>query len=497
VKPVYDKWGIRVFEGDCLKVMRSMESESIHAVVTDPPYGLTELPTAKVVKALTEWVSGNREYVPLGGKGFMSKSWDRFVPPPAAWDECYRIMKPGAYMLVFAGTRTADLMGISIRLAGFEIRDEIDSIGSRISWIHGQGFAKSRNVAKDIDRMAGLEPTVIGEGRRSQNRSEGWDRPWMRDQMAELGGAGMAAFAITAPVSEAAKQWAGFGTAMKPSHEPIIVAQKPIKGPIAANVLKHGAGALNIAGCRVGNDISRGDRYRGKPPAGKSIHYSAAENSRGEPWDVPAGRWPPNVIFSHSPLLDPDTGEVVGDACAEGCVPGCAVAELDRQSGTLTSGLYKPEHADNGKLTGTYGAMTGRERNTATYGDSGGASRFFHCLRWEDTPFIWTPKAPTRERPRVAGESHSTVKPVSLLRLLCKLVTPPGGIILDCFAGTGTTGQAARAEGFPCILIDDDPQAAEWIRARLDALPKTETPVAEQVPVEPDLNLFDLLGDVS
>jgi len=149
VNPVYDRFGITVFQGDCLKVMRDIPDASISAIVTDPPYGLSQRSTVDTVKAITAWVTGNREYIPVGGGGFMGRAWDRFVPPPAVWDECLRILKPGGWLLSFAGTRMADLMGISIRLAGFEMRDTVESFGGgdateavpgAISWIYGTGF---------------------------------------------------------------------------------------------------------------------------------------------------------------------------------------------------------------------------------------------------------------------------------------------------------------------------------------------------------------------
>lgn len=455
----YDRWGVQAHLGNCVDVMRGMEPESISAILTDPPYGLAELPTDKVVKALTEWVSGNREYIPTGGRGFMSLRWDCFVPPPAAWDECYRVMKPGAYMLVFAGTRTADLMGISIRLAGFTIRETVQ-------WIYASGMPKGLNIGKAIDRAAGVEAEIIdtipdrwaGKGsvlaRSLQNTNDTVN--------------------ITTPTTDAAKQWAGWNTALKPSQEPVIVGQKPFKGTIADNVLKHGTGGLNIGACRVGSE-ERLNGAAGNKPGGASYNMSALGMPQGVAARETIGRWPANVVFSHS------------ESCTEdSCVDGeCPVAELDGQSAGTRSD--KPSASGAAPTAGASMWKLGGVRTEGTiYVDSGGASRFFPCFRFEA-------KAPESERPRIAGESHSTVKPVSLLRFLSKLITPPGGTILDCFAGTGSTGQAARAEGFRCILIDDDPQAIEWIRARLDARPKTEAPAAGEVIVEPDGDLLDLL----
>jgi len=176
------------------------------------------------------------------------------------------------------------------------------------------------------------------------------------------------------------------------------------------------------------------------------------------------------VVLSHVPSVDPDTGEVVGDACADGCVDGCPVRELDQQSGITSSTVRRPTGRDSRGIPNADGMVwrcnDDQQRGVA---DSGGGSRFFPRFRFEA-------KAPTHERPRVAGESHSTVKPIALMRWLVRLVTPPGGIALDCFAGTGVTGQAARAEGFEAVLIDNDPAAIPWIVARLDAHPREDKP---------------------
>jgi site-specific DNA-methyltransferase (adenine-specific) len=466
VKPVYDKWGIRVFEGDCLAVMRGMESESISAVVTDPPAAVS----------------------------FMNKSWDSDRGGRTQWvawlaermTEALRVLKPGGHALVWALPRTSHWTAMALEDAGFDIRD-------CIVHLFGQGFAKSRDISKDIDRMAGIEREVVGmvtAGASSLQRVSRVEQGYRSN----LTNCTPASIPVTAPATDAARQWAGFGTSLKPASEHWWLVRKPFLGSIAANVLKHGAGALNINGCKV---AATGRPLRVSKAEGSVGVFSDGLNGSSAAGVTDDGRWPPNVVLSHAALLDPDTGEVVGDACADGCVPGCAVAELDVQSGVLTSGLFRG-HRTSDKTRNTYGSFKGDSaREVETYGDSGDASRFLPVFRHDQPPFIWSAKAPTSERPMVNGKAHPTVKPLDLMKWLVRLVTPPGGVILDCFAGTGPTGQAARAEGFPCILIEEDPDAIGMIRARLDALPKTETPVVEQVPVEPDLNLFDLLGDVS
>lgn len=336
---------MKIYAGDCLAVLRTLPDCSVDACVTDPPYGLAEHKPAVVTAAITAWTSGDREHVP-DGRGFMSAKWDGFVPPPAVWDECLRVLKPGGHLLCFAGTRTVDLMGLSIRLAGFEIRDSIGH-GSLMAWVQGQGFPKGKSQ-------------------------------------------------------------------LKPAWEPIIVARK--KGPLW----------LNIEGCRT-------------------VHASAAGNTEG--------RWPTNVVFTHS-LMDTD----------QGCEPNCPVAELDQQSGTTTS--QGGSRGASRKRSSMEGGVLGAQPDVKPgFGDTGGASRYFPVFRYQA-------KAPTKERPKVDVDGKQvgwpTVKPLELMRWLVRLVGgQPGSVILDPFAGTGTTGQAAELEGFASVLIERDELALRLIRERL------------------------------
>jgi site-specific DNA-methyltransferase (adenine-specific) len=244
--------------------------------------------------------------------------------------------------------------------------------------------------------------------------------------------------------------------ALKPASEHWWLARKPLSGTVAGNVLEHGTGALNIAGCRVGDGA---DRAPGGP-TGKRVsadegymgRWADAENGRDRP---SGGRWPTNVVFSHPPkVVD---GEVVGDACAAGCVEGCPVAELDRQSGVTPSNARRSK----GSAPGTGYADGWTARSQQCHDDSGSASRFFPVFRYEA-------KAAAVERPKLAdGTAHQTVKPLALIRWLTRLVTPPGGVVLDPFAGSGTTGEAAVIEGFRALLIEKEAPHAELIKVRL------------------------------
>lgn len=395
---------ITIWNGNALPVLRTMPANSVHSIITDPPYGLSDHTPDQVIAAITAWATGDRERVP-DGKGFMGHEWDAFVPPPAIWDECYRVLRPGGHMAVFAGSRTVDLMGLSIRLAGFVMRDTIN-------WLYSSGFPKSRDIGKDMT-----------------------------------------------PGTDTTKEWDGWGTALKPASEPIIVARKPFKGTVAGNVLKHGTGGINIGASKIpapdAPDIAKqclnaGSRYTGIMNGGV---VSASEPRTTSA--TSAGRWPANVVLSHA--MTPDGF----DACENECVDGCAVKTLDEQSGiTPSGGNHRPFTRAN---RGGYAGPMPEHSDYSDTRDSGGASRFYNVFRYQA-------KAPQSERPKVNGKGFATVKPLSLIEWLVTLYTPPGGTVLDNNAGTGTTGQAAYRRGCNCILIERERDHIPYIKQRL-ALP--------------------------
>lgn len=414
---------VQFHRGDALHVLATIPDESVDSIVTDPPYGLSREPD--ITEVLTHWLAGD-DYE-HGGGGFMGKSWDSFVPGPSAWKECLRVLKPGGHLLCFAGSRTVDLMGMAIRLGGFEIRDQLQ-------WLYGSGFPKSMDVAKAIDKNLGVEGGFggpksaahagwIDRGRmRADEGHEGYQRPWMEDSEAVDRNA-----REYLPGSPEAEQWKGWGTALKPAHEPIILARKPLrvdgrKATVAKNVLTHGTGAINIDATRVDGgsrplrewDYKETDNnaYVGR------MDGSLAGGSRAV-GETTQGRWPANVIF------DPEAG-----------------ALLDEQSGISISKPGSPR-------SGRRGDGWGMPHVGAEYDDQGGASRFFYCAK-------------TAKSERNAGlpaglkNDHPTVKPVKLMEWLVKLVTPPGGTVLDPFCGSGTTLVAAERLGFDGIGVDRD-----------------------------------------
>jgi site-specific DNA-methyltransferase (adenine-specific) len=353
----------------------------------------------------------------------MGKKWDYDVPSVEVWQECLRVLKPGGHLLAFAGTRTQHRMAVRIEDAGFEIRD-------MIAWCYGSGFPKSLDVSKAIDKAAGVKREVVGSADVG---------PDMRSGNYENASGRMIAN-ITAPATEAAKQWAGWGTALKPALEPITVARKPLCGTVAENVLQHGTGGLNVDGCRV---AATGESLHG---GGSTVGKRAENHNEGwqRPWmkDEAAreamrersaasqakaeqlGRWPANLIHDGS-------DEVVG-----------LFPETTSGSGV------------KGKRTqvSCYGTPT-QDLETEWEGDTGSAARFFYCA-----------KADSSER---RNSKHPTIKPLALMRYLCRLVCPPDGLVLDPFCGSGTTLEAARLEGFQAIGCELNPEYIRDCKERL------------------------------
>ena len=466
---------IKLILGDCLLKLKELEDNSVDSVVTDPPYGIS----------------------------FMGNKWDYDVPSVDVWKECYRVLKPGGHLLSFSSPRTYHRMAVNVEDAGFEIRDQI-------MWVYGSGFPKSLNVGKAIDKRGGnnLLSNEIGrklkeartsrkitlkrademfcdgttnyswfEGRPKGIRipepevflkiveqwpemKEYYDKTFPADRevietkidagnrTVAILGTEEKEYSITKASTELAKEWDGWGTALKPAHEPIVMARKPFKGDVCSNVLEHGTGALNIDACRIGDEeitVNKLEEWTGFGQL-KNPDYTSEKHT---------GRWPANFIHDGSQeVIDnfPNTGS-------------STPSEKNKNGGEF------PE--DNTIKLGL------KEIRRTGFQDSGSAARYFYCAKankqdrnegceeLEDKQNVFNGKnqndCPSSEikgsvsnkfKTQPKTNHHPTVKPTELMRYLCRLVTPKNGIVLDPFMGSGSTGKAAISEGFNFIGIE-------------------------------------------
>ena len=482
----------QIITADCLEAMAEMEEASVDAIVTDPPYGLEFM--GKEWDRLGDVRQPGDPTFHKSGVGPFDRATVRYgydVDLHAIQDWHYRwaiqalrVLKPGGHLLAFGGTRTYHRLACAVEDAGFEIRD-------CLAWMYGSGFPKSLDVSKAIDKAAGAEREVVGE---NPNRRPNSQPTYSLD--GEARNFAVDVQPLTAPATPEAQRWQGWGTALKPAFEPVVLARKPLVGSVAQNVQAYGTGALNIDGTRI---ESEGYAYP-NGPKGNVTATSYHLPRREEPVEShPAGRWPANVV------LDPE-----------------AAALLDEQTGELKSPASYVRGAEvENHVYGRYGSPERMEG----YGDTGGASRFFYCPKADreerdrglehrrtETPrsvgyggmptprcrvcgnrtlvgagegdrrpncghddWEWTDQAAPGWRGSKAdggpeGQArnpHPTVKPVELMRWLCKLVTPPGGLVLDPFAGSGSTGIAALREGFDFVGIEREADYAEIARDRI------------------------------
>jgi hypothetical protein len=401
--------------GDCLDVLRRLPDCSVESLVTDPPAGIS----------------------------FMAKGWDSDRGGRDKWiawlseimRECLRVLKPGGHALVWALPRTSHWTATAIEDAGFEIRD-------KVCHIFGSGFPKSLNVSKAIDAAAGAERKVVGSRKLGGNAAVS-----CKDKGGTYGVNVGTAPAIDVPITEAAteeaKQWEGWGTSLKPAAEDWILCRRPLVGTVSQNVLAHGTGGINVDACRIAGDMSELLSANGKPRSGVGTHYSDTGTFGGDAANPPSalGRWPANVVLSHDEQCDD-----------YGCSNYCPIRIMDEQSGE------RPGMSGGGKHKADYagGLFGGIDSEHTARNDSGGASRFFYVA-----------KAPKRDKG--ADNKHPTVKNTKLMSYLCKLITPPGGTVLDPFMGSGSTGVAAVREGFGFLGIEREPEYFECAKKRIES----------------------------
>ena len=374
--------GNYIFHGDNIQVLRTLPDNSVDSVVTDPPYGLK----------------------------FMGKQWDYDVPSVELWKECYRVLKPGGYLLSFGSSRTYHRMAVKVEDAGFEIRDQI-------MWVYGSGFPKSHNVGLSIDKLLGHPDRGHRIATASRTHPDGTFEP---------NGEKLLPYETK---SEEAKPFEGFGTALKPAHEPIVMARKPFKGSVAKNVLKWNTGGININDCRVGEELITTNGYG-------TNGFVASENYKPSSH---IGRFPANIIFDEEAreILDEQSG----------------ITSQGHWSKTKTSGFGK---FGNGK-TIYYGIGKKDELK-------GGASRFFYCpkpsKKEKEEGLTSEPiqikgrdegqdnrNVPQKLRKTNRKNTHTTVKPIKLMQYLIRLVTPKGGVTIDPYFGSGSSGKSTIREG--------------------------------------------------
>lgn len=383
---------MKLINADCIEAMKAMPDNSVDSIVTDPPYEL----------------------------GFMGKSWDAsgIAFNVEVWREALRVIKPGGHLIAFSGSRTYHRMAVAIEDAGFEIRDQI-------MWVYGSGFPKSHNVSKGIDKAAGAEREVVAQEKNFGASKASDGKQTFGDYAGEWN--------VTNPATPAAKQWQGWGTALKPAHEPMVLARKPLIGTVANNVLTHGTGGLNIDGSRVGsegggNSCAGGDSCK---CSDKNEIFGATKHPVKPLGEF--GRWPANFIHDGSD----EVVELLGEParffyCAK-------ASKRDRNQG-LDGFEAKRDH--DGRKDGGVGGDNPRNRTNN--------AKLNH---------------------------HPTVKPTTLMQYLVRLVTPPNGTVLDPFMGSGSTGKACAYEGFDFIGIDQSAEYVAIAQARIDFATSDKLPL--------------------
>jgi site-specific DNA-methyltransferase (adenine-specific) len=533
--------GWQVHHGDSRQILAELAPESIDSIVCDPPYEL----------------------------GFMGKGWDSsgIAYDPELWAAAYRVLKPGGHLLAFGGSRTYHRLAVAVEDAGFEIRDMIE-------WVYGSGFPKSLDVSKAIDAAAGAERQVVAGGSaRCAWVDRGEPCPGHGDERSQ---SGLTVHTqATVPATPDAERWDGWGTALKPAHEPVVMARKPLAGTVIATVLEYGTGALNIDAGRIESggthsSASSAGAGSGQPAAG--VPFAGGVISAPHP----GGRWPPNMVFTHD----------VGCSAEGGCMDSCPVGLLDEQSGETVSspatrrnaaqatsrarlgdGAYDSGgHDDEGGASRffpafdwsseadgvargpAYGAhedtggntiygkgLASATPNQPPYEDDGGASRFFPAFDWHseadaqsfryeakpnryerelgleampelEAAATWgdlgavegNPRKPATGHVQKVRNHHPTVKPVAVMRWLARLVTPPGGTVLDPFCGSGTTGVAALIEGFRFVGCELTAEYLPLIEGRLrwaegrKGMEMPTRPAPPKAAAEGQTSLFDL-----
>lgn len=466
---------VTLHHGDNRATLRRLIDEGVrvHSIVTDPPYGMTSITKRFGADKAAPAKFGKDGAFARASAGFMGSKWDGtgIERDPEFWRLIYDILLPGGYVVAFSAARTGHWQACAMEMAGFVMHPFL-------GWVYGQGFPKAHSAAMAIDKQLGVkggrgEPKSaahagwIERGRMrggdEAENNEGWQRPWMADEDKVA-----AAASKYVPGSLEAAQWEGWaygGQALKPALEPIFVGQKPFSEKNGAlNILKHGVGAINIEGCRVPIDpvsdasqmrtMARGQRTDNQ----NGQQWGMSKNSGDTPTVVRAtGRHPANLLHDGSDnvvaLFPQSAGQ---QAAVQGTEPSPITNEI---YGQFAERLPSEPRGDTGSAARFFNSFPTPDES----GEAGTSQEQFDSEGLQCEPIFYQGKATKADR---AGSKHPTVKPIALMRWLCRLVTPPGGTVLDPFAGSGTTGAAAREEGFDCILMEAEDQFAADIRRR-------------------------------
>jgi site-specific DNA-methyltransferase (adenine-specific) len=487
--------GSTVYNGDCLEVMETIDKCSVDSIVTDPPYHLTSIVERFGKEGSAPAQFGTDGAFARASKGFMGKEWDGgdIAFQANTWRKCYELLKPGGHLIAFSGSRTYHRMAVAIEDAGFEIRDQC-------IWLYGSGFPKSLNIGKEVDKKMGNERKSMGM----------YDPRGLQDgaNRIERGIGGQQVASYDSSLVEKTKgntEWEGWGTALKPAHEPMVLARKPLsEKSVSDNVMKHGTGAINIDASRIEGEVKHPDtmpdfRDQGeqskaaigvdklsfgqtsnakrkkvvrKPRSADGVWSDDNSGMKSEGSEFadadPRGRWPSNIMHD-------------GSEQVQQIFPTTSSTEVSRQR------THKGIWSDNKDDDGDY---------MPAYGDHGNASRYFYCAKTskDERNFglggkkasQYSSDGRTKEienayqrNKSVSANTHPTVKPVELMRYLVRLVTPKGGLVLDPFMGSGSTGMAAREEDFRFIGIEKEEEYYEIAKARIKN-------------VKPQLKLFDI-----
>ena len=488
--------GSTVYNGDCLEVMDTIEKCSVDSIVTDPPYHLTSIVDRFGKENSAPAKHGTDGVFVRSSKGFMGKEWDGgdIAFQADTWRKCYELLKPGGHLIAFSGSRTYHRMAVAIEDAGFEIRDQC-------IWLYGSGFPKSHNIGKEVDKKMGNEREIV----KTYNRIA----TSLGNDLNMDGGKANKDYKYTQGNSE----WEGWGTALKPAHEPMVLARKPLsEKSVADNVMQHRTGAINIDACRIEGEVKhpetmpdfrdQGEQSKAaigvdklsfgqtsnakrkkvvrKPRSDDGVWSDDNSGMKSEGSEFadadPRGRWPSNVMHD-------------GSEQVQSIFPETSSTEVSRQrthkgiwsDNRDEDGDYMPAYGDQGNASRYfYCAKTSKdERNSGlhsfqtkqTQGGGGGIGNYQNDVNSASGKF-GSEKAPSKN-------THPTVKPVELMRYLVRLVTPKGGVVLDPFMGSGSTGMGAREEDFNFIGIEKEEEYYEIAKARIKN-------------VKPQLKLFDI-----